>query len=82
MQLGSDCFSSWSLHPFNYFKKFMVWCFTHIDEHNFLSDKQHAFRKWRSFKTQLTTAINDSAKILNNQGQADTFILAFDTPST
>ena len=36
-------------------------------------------------ETHLTTAIDDWAKILNKQGQVDTFILdfkkAFDTPS-
>ena len=50
----------------------------HLDEHELLSDRQHAFRKWRSCETQLTTVINFWAKIL------DTFILdfekAFDTP--
>ena len=49
-----------------------------------LSDRQHAFRKGHSCKTQLTTVINDWAKILDNRGQVDTFILdfekAFDTP--
>ena len=56
----------------------------HLDEHKLLSDKQHAFRKWHSCETQLATMINDWAKILDNQGQVDTFILdfekAFDTP--
>ena len=56
----------------------------HLDEHKFLSDKQHAFRKWHSCATQLATVINDWAKILDNKGQVDTFILdfekAFDTP--
>ena len=57
----------------------------HLDEHKLLSEKQHAFRKWHSCETQLITVIDDWAKILNNQGQIDTFILdfekAFDTPS-
>ena len=56
----------------------------HLDEHKFLSDKHHASRKWHSCKTQLATVINDWAKILDNKGQVDTFILdfekAFDTP--
>ena len=56
----------------------------HLGEHKLLSDKQHAFRKWHSCETQLTTVINDWAKILDNKGQVDTFILvfekAFDTP--
>ena len=57
---------------------------THLDEHKLLSDRQHAFRKGHSCETQLTTVINDWAKILDNRGQVDTFILdfekAFDTP--
>ena len=56
----------------------------HLDEHKLLSDKQHAFRKWHSCETQLATVIYDWAKILDNKGQVDTFILdfekAFDTP--
>ena len=56
----------------------------HLDEHKLLSEKQHAFRKWHSCETQLITVIDDWAKILDNQGQVDTFILdfekAFDTP--
>ena len=46
--------------------------------------KQHAFRKWHSCETQLITVIDNWAKILDKQGQVDTFILdfekAFDTP--
>ena len=57
---------------------------THLDKHKLLSDKKHAFRKWHSCETQLATVINDWAKILDNKGQVDTFILdfekAFDTP--
>ena len=56
----------------------------HLDEYNLLSDRQHAFRKRHSCETQLTTVINDWAKLLNNRGQVDTVILdfekAFDTP--
>ena len=56
----------------------------HLDEYKLLSDRQRAFRKRHSCETQLTTAINDWAKILDNGGQVDTFILdfekAFDTP--
>ena len=55
----------------------------HLDEYKFLSDRKHAFRK-RHSETQLTTVINDWAKILDNGGQVNTFILdfekAFDTP--
>ena len=56
----------------------------HLDEYKLLSDRQHAFRKGHSCETQLTTVINDWAKILDNRGQVDTFILdfekAFDSP--
>ena len=47
----------------------------HLDEYKLLSDRQHAFRKGHSCETQLTTVINDWAKILDNGGQVDTFIL-------
>ena len=50
----------------------------YLDEHKLLSDKQHAFRKWHSCETQLATVINDWAKILDNKGQVDTFILDFE----
>ena len=56
----------------------------HLDQSNLLSDKQYAFRKWHSYETQLTTVINDWAKILDKKGKVDTFILdfekAFDNP--
>ena len=56
----------------------------HLDEHKLLPDRQHAFRKRHSCETQLITVINDWAKILDDCGQVDTFILdfekAFDTP--
>ena len=41
----------------------------HLDQHKLLSDRQCA---------SLTTAINDWAKILDNKGQVDTFILDFE----
>ena len=50
----------------------------HLDEYKLLSDRQHAFRKGQSCETQLTTVINDWAKILDNRGQVDTFILDFE----
>ena len=58
---------------------------SHLDHHiKLLTDRQHAFRKSHSCETQLATVIDDWAKILDNQGQVDTFILdfekAFDTP--
>ena len=57
---------------------------THLDEHKLLSDRQHAFQKKHSCETQLTTVIDDWARIVDKGGQVDTFILyfekAFDTP--
>ena len=50
----------------------------HLDEYKLLSDRQHAFRKGHSRETQLTTVINYWAKILDNRGQVDTFILDFE----
>ena len=56
----------------------------HLDEHKVLTDRQRAFRKGHSYEPQLTTVINDWAKILDNKGPVDTFVLdfekAFDTP--
>ena len=56
----------------------------HLDEYKLLSDRQHAFQKRHSCEAQLITVINDWAKILDDGGQIDTFILdfekAFDTP--
>ena len=45
-----------------------------VSANKLLSDRQHAFRKRHSCETQLTTVINDWAKILDDEGQADTFI--------
>ena len=50
----------------------------HLDDYNLLSDRQHAFRKRYSCGTRLTTVINDWAKLLDNKGQVDTFILDFE----
>ena len=36
----------------------------HLDDH----ERQHAFRKWHSCETQLTTMINGRAKILDKKG--------------
>ena len=53
----------------------------HLDEYKLLSDRQHAFRKGHSCETQLTTVINDWAKIYANRGQCILdFEKAFDTP--
>ena len=50
----------------------------HLDEYKLLSDRQHAFRKGHSCETQMTTLINNWAKILDNRRQVDTFILDFE----
>ena len=50
----------------------------HIEKHNLLSDRQHAFRENHCLETQLVTVINDWAKILDKGGQVDTFILDFE----
>ena len=50
----------------------------HLDEYKLLSDRQHAFRRGHSCETQLTTIINDWAKILDNREQVDIFILDFE----
>ena len=50
----------------------------HLGEYKLQSDRQHAFRKGHSCETQLTTIINGWAKILDNRGQVDTFILDFE----
>ena len=50
----------------------------HLDGYILRSDRQHAFRKRDSCETQLTTVIHDWAKILDNRGQVDTFILDFE----
>ena len=50
----------------------------HFNAYKLLSDKQHAFRMWHICETRLATVINDWAKILDNKGQVDTFILDFE----
>ena len=40
----------------------------HLDGYNLMSDRQHAFRKGHSCETQLTSVINDWAKVLDNRG--------------
>ena len=54
---------------------------TYLDEHKLLGDKQHAFRKRHSCETQLTTVIGNLAKVLDNHGQVDTFILGGGGPT-
>ena len=50
----------------------------HLNEYNLLSERQHAFSIGYSCETQLTTVINDWAKLLDNRGQVDSFILDFE----
>ena len=50
----------------------------HLEEYKLLTDRQHAFRQGHSYGTQLITVINDWAKILDNRGRGDTFILDFE----
>ena len=48
-----------------------------LDEYKLQSYRQHAFRKGHSCEAQLTTVINDWAKILDNRGQVETSIFDF-----
>ena len=50
----------------------------HLHEYQFLSDRQHAFRKKHRCETQLLTGINDWIKLLDKWGQVDTFSLEFE----
>ena len=56
---------------------------SHLEDHGYLHDKQHGFRKGRSCETQLALTVNDIARILDNKGQVDVIIMdfskAFDT---
>ena len=52
-----------------------------LGEHKLLSNSQHAFRKKHSCQTQLTTDVDDCAKILDNKRQVNTFILDFEKTS-
>ena len=55
----------------------------HLDEHRLLSDKQHAFRKWHSYETQLTTVIDDWANMLTRVRLTPLYWIlkkTFDTP--
>ena len=56
---------------------------SHLEDHDFITDKQHGFRRGRSCETQLALTIDDLTRILNVKGQADVIIMdfskAFDT---
>ena len=49
----------------------------HLDIHTILSDVQHGFRKKRSCTSQLTLAIHDLAKGIDNREQIDVILLDF-----
>ena len=55
----------------------------HHEQHNLLSDKQHAFMKWHSCETWLTKVINDWPKSWTKRVRLTLFLdfeKAFDTP--
>ena len=49
----------------------------HLNEHNILSDNQHAFRKRRSCESQLVLTVNDLAKNLDTNTSTDVLALDF-----
>ena len=62
------CRSAFSVYLFFLFLLSITNIMVHLDEYKLLSDRQHAFRKGHICETQLTTVINDWAKILDNRG--------------
>jgi hypothetical protein len=50
----------------------------HLEEHNVITDKQHAFRKHHSCETQLCLVIHDWARNIDKNKQTDIFILDFE----
>ena len=51
---------------------------SHLEEHNVITDKQHAFRKHHSCETQLCSVIHDWARNIDKNKQTDIFILNFE----
>jgi hypothetical protein len=51
---------------------------SHLEEHNVITDKQHAFRKYHSCETQLCSVIHDWARNIDKNKQTDIFILDFE----
>ena len=49
-----------------------------LEEHNVITDKQHAFRKHHSCETQLCSVIHDWARNIDKNKQTDIFILDFE----
>jgi hypothetical protein len=51
---------------------------SHLDNHNIITDRQHAFRKHHNCETQLCNVIHDWAKNIDYGKQTDIFILDFE----
>jgi hypothetical protein len=51
---------------------------SHLEEHNVITDKQHACRKHHSCETQLCSVIHDWARNIDKSKQTDIFILDFE----
>jgi hypothetical protein len=51
---------------------------SHLDNHNIITDRQHAFRKHHSCETQLCNVIHHWAKNIDYVKQTDIFILDFE----
>ena len=49
----------------------------HLEKHDILTDRQHAFRRSRSCVTQLGHVVNDWAMAMDNGLQTDAFVLDF-----
>ena len=49
----------------------------HLEQYKVLNDEQHGFRRGRSCETQLALSVNDLAKVLGRQSQADVVIMDF-----
>ena len=49
----------------------------HLEQYKVLNDEQHGFRRGRSCETQLALSVNDLAKVLDRQSQADVVIMDF-----
>lgn len=50
----------------------------YLEQNNYLTDNQHAFRKNRSCESQLINVIHDWTKMLDEKKQVDVFILDFE----
>ena len=49
----------------------------HLEQYKVLNDEQHGFRRGRSREAQLALSVNDLAKVLDKQSQADVVIMDF-----